>query len=68
MDPGGRIQVRKAVNVTTHIAEADGVDGGHVNRGAVAALGAADRRLQIGVVIDQPLAALVVDLPKSRQL
>ena len=68
VDLGGGVLALEALDVVAHVAEADGIDGGDLDGGAASGAGAADRRLQFQVLLDQSLAALVVDLAQRRQL
>lgn len=66
--PGVGTSRLEALDVLPHVPQPDRINRRHANRHGQLGVGLAERRLQLDVLLHQPLAALVVGLSQGRQL
>ena len=68
LDPGIGLARRQHFDVFAHVAQADGINGGHLDLDVQLVLGVANRRLQLLILFDETFAALVIGSAQRREL
>ena len=68
MDPDRRMLRLETFHVLSHVAQADRVNGGDADRARQLSVGRPDGGLQLDVLLQQGVTALVVSLAKRGQL